>query len=88
MSRTVRNSEDLLENSRLSVLVATPIVFVMFVLGTASVVSLHEASGAPINYVAPIPQTLILAFGQGGAADVQWDKTVASLTAHIEEERI
>ncbi len=51
-----------------SVCVATPIVFVMFVLGTASVVSLHEVNGTPINYVAPIPQTLILAFGQGGAA--------------------
>ncbi len=52
-----------------SVLVATPIILVMFVLGTASVVSLHEAHAATaINYVAPIPQTLTLAFGGGGVA--------------------
>lgn len=52
-----------------SVVFATPIILAMFVLGTASVVSLHEAhASTPINYVAPIPQSLTLAFGQGGAA--------------------
>ncbi len=52
-----------------SVVLATPIILAMFVLGTASVVSLHEVhSGTPINYVAPIPQALTLAFGGGGAA--------------------
>jgi amino acid transporter len=52
-----------------SVVVATPVILIMFVLGTASVVSLHELhAGTPINYVAPIPQTLTLAFGGGGAA--------------------
>ena len=57
-----------------SVLIASPIIFLMFVLGTASVVSFHELSfqqvhgGIPINYVAPIPQTLSLAFGTGGWA--------------------
>lgn len=41
----------------------------MFVLATASVVSFHELnSGTAINYVAPIPQTLTLAFGEGGVA--------------------
>lgn len=51
-----------------SVLVATPIILSMFVLGTAAVVSLHEAHpGSPINYVAPIPQTLSLAYGGGSA---------------------
>jgi amino acid transporter len=51
------------------VVVATPIILIMFVLGTASVVSLHEVHAAtPINYVAPIPQALTLAFGAGGAA--------------------
>jgi amino acid transporter len=47
-----------------SVLLATPIILAMFVLGTASVVSLHGLNpNTPINYVAPIPQTLTLAFG-------------------------
>jgi len=52
-----------------SVVLSTPIILAMFVLGTASVVSLHEVNaGTPINYVAPIPQALTLAFGGGGAA--------------------
>jgi len=52
-----------------SVVMATPIVLSMFVLGTASVVSLHELHrGTAINYVAPIPQALSLAFGEGGIA--------------------
>lgn len=52
-----------------SVLIASPIIFLMFVLGTASVLSFHELhAGVPINYVAPIPQTLSLAFGGSGAA--------------------
>jgi glutamate:GABA antiporter len=51
-----------------SVVVATPIILAMFVLGTAAVVSMHELhAGTPINYVAPIPQTLSLAFGESGA---------------------
>ena len=52
-----------------SVVLATPIVLLMFVLGTASVVSLHELhAGTTINYVAPIPQALNLAFGEAGVA--------------------
>ncbi len=52
-----------------SVVWATPIILAMFVLGTASVVSLHELhAGTAINYVAPIPQALSLAFGEGGFA--------------------
>lgn len=52
-----------------SVLIASPIILTMFVLGTASVVSYHELNpGVKINYVAPIPQTLTLAFGEGGLA--------------------
>ena len=52
-----------------SVIIASPIVFLMFVLGTASVLSFHELhAGVPINYVAPIPQTLSLAFGTGSWA--------------------
>jgi amino acid transporter len=54
-----------------SVVLATPIILAMFVLGTASVVSLHDVhAGVAINYVAPIPQTLALAFGGGGVAAV------------------
>jgi len=52
-----------------SVIIATPIILIMFVLGTASVVTLHDAHPhTAINYIAPIPQTLTLAFGQSGAA--------------------
>jgi amino acid transporter len=43
----------------------------MFVLGTAAVVSIHGLHpGTAINYVAPIPQTLSLAFGGSGPAAV------------------
>ena len=50
-----------------SVVIASPIIFLMFVLGTASVLSFHELhAGTAINYVAPIPQTLSLAFGEHG----------------------
>jgi glutamate:GABA antiporter len=55
-----------------SVVIASPIVLLMFVLGTAAVVSIHGAHpGTVINYVAPIPQTLSLALvGSGAAAAV------------------
>jgi len=54
-----------------SVILATPIILTMFVLGTASVVCFHERNPAiPIDFVAPIPQTLTLAFGGGLAAVV------------------
>ena len=46
-----------------SIIIATPIIIVMFVFGTASVLAFHEYTGVPINYIAPIPQTLRLAFG-------------------------
>lgn len=50
-----------------SVIIATPIVFLMFTLGTASVMTFHGLhSGDAINYVAPIPQTLAQAFGEHG----------------------
>jgi amino acid transporter len=54
-----------------SVLIASPIILLMFVLGTAAVVSIHGLHpGTAINYVAPIPQTLSLAFGGAGPAAV------------------
>jgi amino acid transporter len=46
-----------------SVLIATPIILVMFVFGTASVLAFHEVTMVPINFIAPIPQALRLAFG-------------------------
>ncbi|MBE7157799.1 MAG: APC family permease [Rhodospirillales bacterium] len=50
-----------------SVVLATPVIFLMFVLGTGSVLSFHEQHPAlPINYVAPIPQALTFAFGERG----------------------
>jgi amino acid transporter len=53
-----------------SVLIASPIIFLMFTLGTASVLAFHELSGTPINYIAPMPQTLRLAFGDSRLADL------------------
>jgi amino acid transporter len=50
-----------------SVLIASPIIFLMCTLGTASVLTFHELTGVPINYVAPIPQALRVAFGDSGA---------------------
>jgi amino acid transporter len=56
-----------LRNISRSVIWATPLIVVMFVAGTASVLSFHELHpGTRIDYVAPIPQTLALAFGQNG----------------------
>lgn len=50
-----------------SIVIASPIIFLMFVLGTGSVLSFHELHPhTAINYVAPIPQTLSLAFGEQG----------------------
>ena len=46
-----------------SILIASPIICIMFILGTASVLAFHELTRSTINYIAPIPQTLRLAFG-------------------------
>ena len=52
-----------------SVVIATPIVFAMFMLGTGSVLAFHNANPrTAINYIAPIPQTLRLAFAGSGLA--------------------
>jgi glutamate:GABA antiporter len=47
-----------------SVVLATPIICAMFILGTASVVAF--AGNAKINFIAPIPQTLRWALGNEG----------------------
>ena len=67
-----------------SVVIASPIIFLMFVLGTASVLSFHELhAGIPINYVAPIPQTLSLAFGTSG-----WASGIAGVAILLLQMRI
>lgn len=54
-----------------SVLIASPAIVLMFVLGTGAVVAFHELSpNLRINYVAPIPQTLTLAFGGTGMVNL------------------
>jgi glutamate:GABA antiporter len=57
-----------------SIIISSPIIVVMFILGTASVLAFHELTGSTINYIAPIPQTLRLAFG---------DSTLATLLARF-----
>jgi len=49
-----------------SILIASPIIVIMFIFGTASVLGFHELTGSTINYIAPIPQTLRLAFNNSG----------------------
>ena len=49
-----------------SIIIASPIIVVMFILGTASVLAFHELTHTNLNYIAPIPQTLRLAFGNSG----------------------
>ena len=51
-----------------SIVIASPIIVVMFILGTASVLAFHELTHSTLNYIAPIPQTLRLAFGDSAVA--------------------
>lgn len=47
-----------------SVVISSPVIVAMFILGTGSVVAFHEMHPAlAINYIAPIPQTLRIALG-------------------------
>ncbi len=67
-----------------SIVIASPIIVLMFVLGTASVVSFHELyANVPINYIAPIPQTLSLAFGQTGVGSLVSKLAIALLSLRI-----
>jgi amino acid transporter len=66
-----------------SVLIASPIVIVMFIFGTASVLAFHELTGAAINYIAPIPQALRLAFGDSGLATLLARFTILLLQLRI-----
>lgn len=67
-----------------SVVIATPIVFAMFMLGTGSVLAFHNANpGTTINYIAPIPQTLRLAFAGSGLATLIARFTILLLQIRI-----
>jgi amino acid transporter len=49
-----------------SVVIATPVIALMFILGTSSVLAF--LGNRPVNVIGPIPQTLRLALGESGAA--------------------
>jgi amino acid transporter len=49
-----------------SVMISAPVIAVMFILGTSSVLAFVGTQ--PINLIGPIPQTLQLAFGTAGIA--------------------
>ena len=67
-----------------SVVIATPLIFAMFMLGTGSVITFHEANpGAAINYIAPIPQTLRLAFAGSRAATLLAQAVILLLQIRI-----
>jgi glutamate:GABA antiporter len=67
-----------------SVVIATPIIFAMFMLGTGSVLAFHNANpGTAINYIAPIPQTLRLAFAGSGLATLIARFTILLLQIRI-----
>jgi amino acid transporter len=67
-----------------SVLLASPVICAMFIFGTGSVVAFHEMTPSlPINYIAPIPQTLRIALGNTG-----WVSLVASTAILLLQIRI
>jgi amino acid transporter len=49
-----------------SVIISAPVIAVMFILGTSTVLTF--LGGQPINVIGPIPQTFRVAFGSVGAA--------------------
>ncbi len=54
-------------NIGLSVLISSPIICAMFILGTGAVLAFHEFHfQTKIDFIAPIPQTLRFAFGNSG----------------------
>jgi amino acid transporter len=58
-------------NIGLSVVIASPIICAMFIFGTGAVLAFHEFhSNIPIDFIAPIPQTLRFAFGNRGAGNL------------------
>jgi amino acid transporter len=60
-----------MRNISLSVVIASPVICAMFILGTCAVLAYHEAHPAmPVDFIAPIPQTMRLAFGETGFGSV------------------
>jgi len=54
-----------------SVVIASPIICAMFILGTGSVFAFHQLHPATsIDFIAPIPQTLRFAFGNHGGGNL------------------
>jgi amino acid transporter len=49
-----------------SVMISAPVISLMFILGTSSVLAF--VGGRPINVIGPIPQTMRIAFGDSGVA--------------------
>lgn len=67
-----------------SVVIATPLIFAMFMLGTGSVLTFHNANpGTDINFIAPIPQTLRLAFAHSHIATYLAQFTILLLQIRI-----
>ncbi len=52
-----------------SVWISSPVICAMFILGTSSVVAFHPP-GSRIDFIAPIPQTLRIALGNKGFANL------------------
>lgn len=62
-----------------SVVISAPVIAVMFILGTSTVLTF--VGGQPINLIGPIPQTFRLAFGSGGAAGFAAQFAIALILA-------
>ena len=56
-----------------SVIISAPVIALMFILGTSSVLAFTGAKS--VNIIAPIPQTLVSALGDSGTAS--WAATIA-----------
>ncbi len=62
-----------------SVLISSPLIALMFILGTSSVLTF--VGSQPINVIGPIPQSMRLAFGASGAASWAASITIFCLMA-------
>jgi amino acid transporter len=64
-----------------SVIIASPIICCMFILGTASVVSF--VGKGRVDFIAPIPQTLRLAFGHQGIGSLLAESAIFLLEIRL-----
>lgn len=77
-------TRDPVRNIGRSVLWASPAICGMFLFGTGSVLAFHEMHpNVPINYIAPIPQTLRLALGEGGMAQALGSVAILLVTLRV-----